>query len=280
MIGFCTDSGSQMPADLRHRFDVEIVALTVTINGVHYLEGVDLDADAFYETLARCAEPPEVLTAAPSPGRFAAAYERLAARGFDQIVSVHTGSNLSSTVNSARLGATGAPAPVAIADTQTGSFAVSCALREAAEAAGRGATVEEVVAIAEAVGKSCGNVFVVGGLELARAGGRLAAGTSSEPDATPVLSLIEDKIETIGSAASVAEGAEIMAAHVVAAGPGLRVGIGIADAAAEPYWLEFERRLSVAPEVDDILRYRVGPSVGAHTGTGCAGAVYYRPISA
>ena len=44
-IGIVTDSSSQITADLVERFDVEVVPMTVTIDGVDHAEGEDLDAD-------------------------------------------------------------------------------------------------------------------------------------------------------------------------------------------------------------------------------------------
>ena len=45
MIGICTDSNSQLPESLAQRYAVEVVPITVTVDGHEYLEGVDLDAD-------------------------------------------------------------------------------------------------------------------------------------------------------------------------------------------------------------------------------------------
>ncbi|MEZ5297834.1 MAG: DegV family protein [Ilumatobacteraceae bacterium] len=47
-IGIVTDSNSQLTAELAERFGVEVVPMTVTIDGDDHLEGVDLDADDFY----------------------------------------------------------------------------------------------------------------------------------------------------------------------------------------------------------------------------------------
>jgi hypothetical protein len=34
-------------------------------------------------------------------------------------------------------------------------------------------------------------------------------------------------------------------------------------------------RLTAMPEVTDVVRYDIGPSVGAHTGLGTAGCVFF-----
>ncbi|MDP1807155.1 MAG: DegV family protein [Acidimicrobiales bacterium] len=172
MIGLVTDSNAQLPPELAERYGVEVVPLSVTIDGEEYLEGVDLDAAEFYARFQR--RRPVVSTAQPSPGRFAEAYEAVAASGATEILSIHIGSSVSGTVNSARLASQVAPVPVRIVDTGTASFAVSLCLWEAAEAIAAGATLEEAAAAAERVGAAVGNVFVVGALDVARAGGRLA----------------------------------------------------------------------------------------------------------
>ena len=67
-----------------------------------------------------------------------------------------------------------------------------------------------------------------------------------------------------------------MAATVKSFGSGLRIGIGVADRGAADFWEAFESRLAGAPEVAEMVRYRIGPSVGVHTGPGTVGAVYTR----
>ena len=275
MIGFCTDSGSQLPAELVARYGVEVVPLTVTVEGQDFLEGVDLDADGFYARFAGGAVP-SVATAAPSPGRFAGAYRALADRGATEILSVHIGSSLSATLDAARLGAQESAVPVRLVDTGTASFAVACCLWEAAESVAKGADLDEAARVAEEVAGRTDNVFVVQALDLARRGGRLAI--AAEPvagGAIPVLRLAGGAVEPVAHVRTVEEAADTMAARVRAGGPGLRVGISIADAGAAPLWQALEERLAAADEVLDPVRYRVGPSVGVHTGPGTAGAMWY-----
>jgi len=275
VIGLCTDSNAQFPEKLTRRFGVEVVPLTVTVDGQAYLEGAELSADDFYARFAG-GQAPVVATAAPGPGQFMAAYERLVAAGATEILSVHIGSDVSGTINAARLAAGEASVPVRIVDTGTASFAISCCLWEAAEAIAKGADLEAAAAVAERVAATVINVFVVQALGLARAGGRLAEGTDHEAAAgIPVLSLVGGKMEPIGTASTVDEAADAMAGFIRRSGTNLRVGVGIADAAAAPMWQALEDRLVEAPEVLDVVRYRVGPSVGVHTGPGTAGAVAY-----
>lgn len=284
MIGLVTDSNAQLPPALAERFGVAIVPLTVTIDGVAYAEGVDLDADGFYARFREATSKgvtPRVATAQPSPGLFAATYERLAAQGAEAVLSVHIGSALSGTVNSARLAAAASSVPVRIVDTGTASFAVACCVWEAGEALARGAPLEEAAAAAEAVSATVGNVFLVRGLELARAGGRLEAGTDAL--AIPVLTLTGGAMRTLGEAVDMVGAASIMADQVKAwaisgngGSGGLRVGVAVADIETMPVVESLEARLRDLIEVAELVRYRVGPSVAVHTGPGTVGAMYYR----
>jgi len=66
-----------------------------------------------------------------------------------------------------------------------------------------------------------------------------------------------------------------MAAEILTSGERMRVGIGIADSASGPIGATLRHQLEAAGRDLEILDYRVGPSVGAHTGPGTAGAVYH-----
>lgn len=272
MIGFVTDSNAQLPEELVERYSVEVVPLTVTVDGVPLLEGVDIDADGFYARFE--SGRPEVSTSQPSLGRFAEAYARAAARGADEILSVHIGSALSGTINAARLAAQSTPVRVRLVDSGTASFAVACCLWEAAEAVRAGASLDEAAGVAEHVGATVDNIFVVGALDRARAGGRLAHDANAG-DAIPVLRLARGVMDTVGVAHDLEEAAELMARSVRSSGSALRVGVGVADAATVAVGDALAARLATADEVLEIVRYRVGPSVGVHTGPGTAGACYY-----
>jgi len=277
MTRIVVDSNSQVPPGLVERYGITVVPLTVTIDGRPYAEGVDLDADQFWRTFE--VGTPALSTSQPSPGSFAAAYDRLVAEGATDILSIHIGSNVSGTVNAARVAAAQAGVPVRIVDTGTASFGVTLCAWAAADTLAREGSIDEAVRAAELTAGGVGNVFIVRALDLPRAGGRLAADTPA-PVAIPVLTMADGVMEVVGEAADERGVADVMAAHVRAWRQGaeqLRVGIGVADPGVAHFWDALEERLADAPEVGEIVRYRVGPSVGVHTGPGTVG-VMYAPI--
>lgn len=273
-LALVTDSNAQLPAALAERYGVTVVPLTVTVDGTPYLEGEELDADAFYARFEG-ETTPVVATSQPSPGQFARVYEALAAGGASEILSIHIGSDVSGTCNSARLAAGSSPVPVRLVDTGTASFGIACCVWEAAEVLAAGGSVDDAAAVAAELGPTIGNVFTVRALDLPRAGGRLAAGAAAAPAAIPILSLVAGEMKVVGQASDVEEAAETMASYALAAGSTLRIGLGLADTAAAPLWQALEARLAGAPQVEEVVRYRIGPSVGVHTGPGTAGAFFY-----
>ncbi len=140
MIALVADSNAQLPSLLIDRYDIQVVPLTVTVDGVDHLEGVDIEVDAFYDLFTRgTAGPPQVTTSQPSPGLFGEAYARAATRGAEAILSIHIGSEVSGTLNSARIAAATSEVPVRLVDPATACFATGCCVWEAAEALAAGA---------------------------------------------------------------------------------------------------------------------------------------------
>lgn len=86
---------------------------------------------------------------------------------------------------------------------------------------------------------------------------------------------MEGTMQQLGLARDVGEAVELMVRYVLGHGTGLRVAVGVGDADADPVAAALERALTGAPGVRDLVRYRVGPSVGVHTGPGTAGAFCY-----
>ncbi len=143
MIGLCVDSNSQMPVVLAARFGVVVVPLTVTLDGVDHLEGVDITDAEFYGAWDD-GRTPTISTSQPAPESFSAAYRELVDRGASEILSIHVASAMSGTLNSARLAARSATVPVTLVDSQTASFGISCCVWAAAEAIARRSVNDEI----------------------------------------------------------------------------------------------------------------------------------------
>lgn len=278
-VAVVTDSSAMMPIGLIERLGVAVVPIPVVMSGRSFDEGVDLDAEAFYELIGPdAANPPNISTSQPSPGAMIATYRAVIDAGATAIVSVHVGSDFSGTVNSARVAATDVDVPVHVVDSGTASFGVACCVWEAAEAVARGAGAADVAAVAEAVAPTIGTAFVLQAVEVARASGRFAGDlldTSIGAEEALVLGGIGSDIAVVGSGRDVDELCDHLLAPLAGVAVPVRVGLGTAHPATEVFASELERRLETIATVVDVVRYRVGASVAAHTGVDTAGYFFY-----
>lgn len=274
-IGLCTDSNAQLPRSLIERFDVEVVPITLTIDDQEYLEGVDLDADAFY-AMFEAGRRPTVTTSQPSPGQFGLAYEQLVARGCTEILSIHVAAAMSGTLNAARLGARGFDVPVRLVDSGTASFGIGCCVWAAGDAIAAGATLDQAAAVAEALAPSIGNVFVVGALDLLQMHGHAGASVAAAGhDGIPVLALRDGQVQVIRRVGTATEAVEAMAVAASGWGERLKVAIGVGDPETRPLADALQCAITQHSSVDEVVRYRIGPSVIAHTGLGTTGCFMF-----
>ena len=280
MYGIVTDSSSQITRDLVERFSVEVVPLTVTIDGTDHLERDDLDADGFYAHFDG-GQTPDVSTSQPSPGAFATAYGRLAERGCAEIWSIHIGETMSGTVGAARLAARDAPVPVHVVDTGSASFGVSVCVWAAAVALGRGATEDDVRRRIATLADRLGTAFMVGVPQLTERGGR-AVGVELEGDGIPVLAMSGGALEVLDRVSTVEDAVDVMSTYArswLEREPGgVTVAIGTADAPSRPLAGRLETALADVAGIDAVIHYRIGPSVGAHTGPGTFGLFVFPTI--
>jgi DegV family protein with EDD domain len=272
------DSSAYLPVSLVKQYGLLVAPLSIEIEGEQYLEGIDITADEFYE---RVGSAKSVSTSQPSPGRFIDLYREAAEAGAEEILSIHIGSSISGTVQSAELASDSSPVPLTVIDTGQASFAEGLCVWEAIDALVAGKSTGEVAQVVQAASREVGNTFVVRALDLARRGGRLAAGEDASAG-IPVMALTSGGMKVLGSARTVDQAVETMAGHVAtaaeeAAGRKLRVGVG--HGAAPDIATALCSRIEGIDGIGEIVEYVVGPVVGAHTGAGTAGAVFLaRPV--
>ena len=228
MIRLVTDSASQIPAGLARRYDVSVVPVVVTVDGVEYEEGVDLGADEFWDRLADEALP-VISTSQPSPGVIVAEYRRLVSEGAEEIVSVHVGSEHSGTLNSARIAAEQVDIPVHLVDTHTASFGVSCCVWEAGSVLAAGGTAAAAAARAEEIVPTVGTTFIIQALDFARRGGRLDNVLPEKHDGVMVPGGVGGAVNLVATGHSFEELCDLMVEPFLAAGRPIRAGVCLAD---------------------------------------------------
>ncbi len=274
MIALVTDSASQIPPSLVERFGVRVVPVTVTIDGDDFREGVDLFADDFWPRFAD-GQSPDVTTSQPSPGDFRAVYDDAIAAGATEIISIHVAADVSGTINSANIAADFVAADVHIVDSGTASFGVSSCVWEAGAVVAEGGSAIEAAERAAKMAPNVGTSFILQALDFARLGGRFDFHLPDDADGVLVLGGLGTAIDVMGTGRSVDELCDLMVAPFLSDGVPVRAGVSLADPATLPFTEGIEERLQASDLVVDMVRYRVGPSIAAHTGPGTAGGFWW-----
>lgn len=265
-VRLVTDSNTMVPAGLLEHFAITAVPLTVVVDGTPHRDD-ELDPVEFCGLLRAGAS---VSTSAPSPGQLMAAYEALAEEGATQILSIHIGSTQSATLGAAQLACRQVDVPVTVVDTGTTSFLAGCCVWRAAERLADGAGIEAAAEAAGQVAASVASVFTIGEIARANEGGRFAVGDDA---GIPMFVSSGADMHQRGTVKDTDEAARMMAEVVAEQTGPLRVGVGDAD--DETSALALVAAVEALPNVAEVVRYVVGPSVAAHTGAGTVGAVFH-----
>lgn len=171
-VAVVTDSTCDLPDTLIDQLGITVVPLNIRIGNDSFEDRVTIMPGTFMEKLA--SENSTAVTSAPSVGRIANEYERLA-ETCDQIISIHISSRLSGTYSSACMARdlfVERP-EIRVIDSGTASMGLGLAVKTAGEMAQAGAPLQEIETCVQDVLSRTHLLFVVDTLEHLRRGGRI-----------------------------------------------------------------------------------------------------------
>jgi DegV family protein with EDD domain len=172
-VRIVTDSTADLPPELRERYGIVTVPLTIQFGTDVYKDGIDLTPEEFFAKQE--AGPPYPTTAQPPVGWFEDAYRQLKAEGATAICAIIFSSKLSGTYNSAVLAAQSVAdeIPIEVIDTQSASMGVGYLAVEAAKVAEAGGALDAVAARVQELMPEIEVLFVVETLKWLERGGRI-----------------------------------------------------------------------------------------------------------
>jgi DegV family protein with EDD domain len=143
-IKIVTDSTCDLPVELIKKYGITVIPLFINVGDQEFLDGIDISRKEFYERLPQF--HPSPTTAAPGPEVFRQTYERLAAEGATEILSIHISIKLSGTVDIARQAALETSiVPVTVIDSRQLSLGTGFEVLTAAKAAAQGKSMQEIL---------------------------------------------------------------------------------------------------------------------------------------
>jgi DegV family protein with EDD domain len=172
-IKIVTDSTADLTDEHIKKYNLEVVPLTITIDGHAYTDRVDITPIEFLDKMGQAKELPK--TSQPSTGVFLELYDRLTDEGYD-IISIHMTGGMSGTVRSAESAAQMAKGNVTVIDSRYISKALGFQVIEAAELVAQGKSVAEILEHLQCVQKQTRLFLMVDTLENLVKGGRIGKG--------------------------------------------------------------------------------------------------------
>lgn len=273
-IVLVTDSTASLPQELAAARGIVVVPLQVVIGAHSYDEGVE--GGATPQTVAEALrEFTPVSTSRPTPAAMLEAYERAAAEGAEEIVSVHLSSELSGTFESAQLAAKEASVPVHVVDTRQLGMAAGFAVLTAADVLDAGGTAQEAVDAAESRARATTSLFYVDTLEYLRRGGRIGAAAAllgSALAVKPLLELEDGRVASLEKVRTAARALARLEELAVEAAGERSVDVAVAHLAnperAQTLADSLEERLADNLQGREVVVGEVGAVIGAHAGPG------------
>jgi DegV family protein with EDD domain len=274
-VRIVTDSACDLSDEEVAQNRIVVVPLTIRFGNEEFVDRFELSTHQFYEKLATSPDIPQ--TAAPAPGAFATAFRTCKEEGASGVVCINLSSALSATMQAAQNGATAVAdeIPVRVVDSKSITGGLGTIVVRAAEAAAAGATMDEVVAIADDLSGRQRIYGTLDTLENLKKGGRIGGAQAllgSMLAIKPLVDLSSGSVAEAGKTRTRKKAFAWLRDEVVRAGKieNLRVIHGEA-----PDIDEFLALLGDAVDLSSVQMSTIGAVIGAHGGPRVVGVAFH-----
>ncbi|PFP30439.1 fatty acid-binding protein DegV [Bacillus sp. AFS073361] len=275
-IKIVTDSTMDMPLDIAEKLGIVVVPLSVTINGESYLDRVDIDVAEYIQVMNQSNELPK--SSQPSAGTFLEVYDRLGDEGYE-VLSIHMTGKMSGTVRSAESAAQMTKTKVTVVDSKFISLALQFQVKEAAEMAKQGKSMEEILSRLDKIRENTKLYIMVDTLENMVKGGRIGKGKAfigSLLNIKPIASLEGAEYNPVAKVRSHSQVVKYLAKQFTEDVKEKTIlGAGIVHAEAIELSSKLKAAISELTGYQDLSIDYTGPTISTHTGPGTIALMYY-----
>lgn len=278
-IALVTDSSACLPQNLRERYGVRIVPLSLRIGDQTYSDG-SLPADELFRLADGVKAAPT--TASPSPADFVAAFRRAADSGATRVLCLTLAAGFSGTYDSAvaarELAAESLPGiEVRVTDTNGLAMTHGFAVLAAARALESGTSVEEATERAQRVGANARLAGLLGTTRYLARGGRvpwIVHWAARILSIRPLLAFDEGRARSIGRVRTESRGLERLIEYAEKHGrAGMRIAVTHAAAPEAADRLAEMACRALSP--CELLRTDFTSVMAVHTGPGFVGLAFH-----
>lgn len=276
-VAIMTDTTAYIPADVREKYNIHIVPLSVVFGDETYREEFDITTEQFYEKVRQSDKLPT--TSQPAIGEIVSMFETLSTE-YDAVIAIHLSNKLSGTYQATESAAKMVDTiKVYPFDSKISAMAQGFYVLEAAERIAAGDTPEEVITYLDRMRTQVEAYFMVDDLSHLQRGGRLSnaqAIIGSLLKIKPILHIDEglivpyEKIRTRKKAIS-----RIMGMLDEQAASGNVKRVVFIHGNDEPSALALEKEFKEKyPTIETLISY-FGPVIGTHLGEKSLGVSWY-----
>ncbi|WP_404346544.1 DegV family protein [Sutcliffiella horikoshii] len=275
-VKIVTDSTVDIDQSIIEELNIEIVPLSITIDGESYIDRFGIKPDEFMDKMKHSTELPK--SSQPAVGTFVDVYNRLGEDG-SKILSIHMTGGMSGTVGSAESAAGISDSDVTVIDSRFISFALSFQVVAAAKMAKQGKGLEEIVNKISEIRSNTDLFIMVDTLDNLVKGGRIGRGKAligSLLNIKPIASLADGVYTPVTKVRSQSQVIKFFTKQFKEDITGKVVkGVGIAHAGSLKQAQALKDALYEASGFEDIQIAYTTPVISTHTGPGAMALMYY-----
>lgn len=198
-VRIVTDSSCDLRGTEIEELNIEVVPLSIRFGDNEFVDREELTVGDFYYRLERSQELPE--TSAPSPGRFAKAFESQLEAGADSIVCINLSAGLSATMQSAVTAADSIDADIRVIDSRTITAGLGTMVLAAAQLAADGADIKTIIDTVESMTRRTRVFGALDTLDNLKKGGRIGGAQAllgSILSIKPIIDISSGEVEEAG----------------------------------------------------------------------------------
>jgi len=195
-VKIVTDSACDLRGSEVESLGIEVVPLSIRFGDEEFIDREQLSVEDFYRQLGSSNDLPE--TSAPSPGRFAQAFESQLESGADSIVCINISAGLSATMQSARTAADAIDADIHVVDSRSITAGLGSMVLAAARLGADGASADAIVTEVESMRERTHVFGALDTLEHLKKGGRIGGAQAflgSILSIKPIIDISTGKVE-------------------------------------------------------------------------------------
>ena len=278
-VAVVTDSNSGINAAEAAKLGIYCVSMPVLIDAQTYFEGVDIDMDAFYESLL---SGKQVTTAMPSPEEVTRVWDSALADGYDELVYIPMSSGLSSSCASAIALSEDYGGRVQVIDNHRISVPQRLSVLDAMRLSESGLRAREIRSRLEGEAYNASIYIAVDTLEFLKRGGRVTAAGAAIATVLgirPILTIQGERLDACDKVRGMKHAQQRMIEHIrqdidgrFSSVPRAQLRLAAAgtflDEKQAQAWVD---RIRAAFPGEEVIYNPLSLSIGCHTGPNAAG---------